>query len=134
MSEFYFEIHYVVYRFFRRRKEDRFGSMLLACGVHGFFFFFFLLFIDGTTQRLFGLSEQFIKGKIEVIGYAIIWEIIEYFVFFRKERYVEVFDQYDKQIDEPVMKKRLNRARLYNCVVLVIELIVLYIFNRLNSL
>jgi RHS repeat-associated protein len=25
MSEFYFEIHYVVYRFFRRRKEDSFG-------------------------------------------------------------------------------------------------------------
>ena len=82
---------------------------------------------------MFGLSEQFIKGKIEVIGYAIIWEIIEYFVFFRKERYVEVFDEYDKQIDEPVMKKRLNRARLFNCVVLVIELIVLQIFNQLNA-
>lgn len=133
MSEFYFEIHYVVYRFFRWRKEDRFGSMLLACGVHGFFYFLLLLFTDGTIQRLFGFSEQLIKGKTELIGCAIIWGIIEYFVFFRKERYIEVFNEYDKQIDEPVMKKRLNRARLFNCIVLVIDFIGLYIFNKLNA-
>ena len=133
MREFYFEIHYVVYRFFRRRKEDHFGSMLLACGVHGFFFFFLLLFTDGTIQRLFGLSEQLIKGKTEVIGYAIMWGIIEYFIFFRKERYLEVFDEYNKQYDDPDKKKRLNRARLFNCIVLVIDFIGLYIFNKLNA-
>jgi hypothetical protein len=92
-----------------------------------------LLFTDGTIQRLFGLSEQFIIGKTEVVGCAIIWGVIEYFVFFRNERYLKTFNEYDKQIDKPVMKKRLNRARLFNCIVLVIELIVLYIFNKLNA-
>lgn len=133
MCEFYFEIHYVVYRFFRRRKEDRFGSMLLACGAHWCLFILLLIIVDGTIQRQFGLSEPFIKGKTEGIVCMIIWGIIEYFVFFQKERYIEVFDEYDKQIDEPVMKKRLNRARLFNCIVLIIEFIGLYIFNKLNA-
>ena len=133
MSEFYFEIHYVIYRFFRRRKEDRFGSMLLACGVHWCLFIIFLTIVDGTIQRQFGLSEPFIKGKAQGIVYLIIWGIIEYFVFFREERYLDVFKEYDQQSDNPDMKKRLNRARLFNCIVLVIDFIGLYIFNKLNA-
>lgn len=133
MIEFNFEIHYVVYRFFRRRKEDHFGSMLLACGAHWCLFMMFLLIVDGTFQRLFGLSEPFFKGKVQGIELLIVWGIIEYFVFFRKERYLEVFDEYNKQIDNPDMKKRLNRARLFNCIVLVIDFIGLYIFNKLNA-
>ena len=133
MSEFYFEIHYVVYRFFRRRKEDSFGSMLLACGVHWCLFIIFLTIVDGTTQRQFELSEPFIKGKAQGIVCLIIWGIIEYFVFFREERYLEVFKEYDQQSGNPDMKKRLNRARLFNCIVLVIDFIGLYIFNKLNA-
>ena len=133
MIKFYFEIHYVVYRFFRRRKEDSFGSMLLACGVHWCLFIIFLTIVDGTTQRQFELSEPFIKGKAQGIVCLIIWGIIEYFVFFREERYLEVFKEYDQQSDNPDMKKRLNRARLFNCIVLVIDFIGLYIFNKLNA-
>lgn len=133
MIKFYFEIHYVVYRFFRRRKEDSFGSMLLACGVHWCLFIIFLTIVDGTTQRQFELSEPFIKGKAQGIVCLIIWGIIEYFVFFREERYLEVFKEYDQQSGNPDMKKRLNRARLFNCIVLVIDFIGLYIFNKLNA-
>ena len=133
MIEFIFEIHYVVYRFFRRRKEDSFGSILLACGAHWCLYIIFLTIVDGTIQRQFGLSEPFIKGKFEGIECLIIWGIIEYFVFFRNERYLEVFKEYDLQSDNPDMKKRLNRARLFNCIVVVIDVIGLYIFNKLNA-
>ena len=133
MSEFYFEIHYVVYRFFRRRKEDSFGSILLACGAHWCLYIIFLTIVDGTIQRQFGLSEPFFKGKAQGIVCLILWGIIEYFVFFRAERYLEVFKDFDQQSDNPDMKKRLNRARLFNCIVLVIDFIGLYIFNKLNA-
>lgn len=133
MSEFYFEIHYVVYRFFRQHKEDGFGSMLLACGAHWCLIIFFLIIADSTIQRLFGLSEHFFKGKIEGIACMIIWQAIEYFVFFRKERYLEVFYEYDQQCEKPYMKKRLNRARLFNCIVLAIDLTGLYLLNNLNT-
>ena len=133
MREFYFLIHYVVYRFFRRRKEDCFGSMLLACGAHWCLFIIFLIIVDGTIQRLFGLSESFFEGKTEGIVCMIIWGVIEYFIFFRKERYLEVFKEYDKQSDNHDMKKRLNRARLFNCIILVIDFIGLYLFDKLYA-
>lgn len=107
--------------------------MFFACGVHWVWLFGFLSIADDCVKQLFGLPYHFINGKTEIVGSLFFWAIIEYFIFFKKEKYIEVFNGYDLQIDNPEMKKRLVRARLFNCIVFALMFIGISICNYLNT-
>ena len=58
----------------------------------------------------------------------------EYLIFYRKERYLEVFDEYDREIENLVVKKRLRRARFFNSCILALDLISLIVADYCNHL
>ena len=113
MIDFYFMIHYVVYRFYRKRStEDRDICLLYACSLN---LSLFIGLILGVAHFLCKLLEiQNIINKPFIWSYSIISLIFEYLVFFRKDRYLKIFTEYEKQIDTPAMKRKMKNAKIFS--------------------
>ena len=132
--DFYYAIHYVVYRYYRRRQgEDRFMSLVYACGMHALLLLWLLLIIDGIISKMFHFAAFIGSGKVRIFVCFILLCILDYFVFFHKSRYVDVFDTYDEQIDSLGMRKKLKTAKIFNFCVLIIDLISFGVANYLNT-
>jgi hypothetical protein len=65
-------------------------------------------------------------------GYIIFWAIFEYIVFYRNERYIEIFDEYDRQSDTPTMKSKLKHAKIFNFSLLALEILSLFVVDYCN--
>ena len=132
MIEFYFAIHYVIYRYYRKRwREDPFMSLLYACALQGCLSVLFWEGIDDLLHRLFDTPYLF-NGPLIIYIYAFTFYFFEYLIFYRKEKYLEVFDEYDREIDNPAVKKRLRRARIFNSCILALDLISLFVADYCN--
>lgn len=133
MIDFYFMIHYVVYRFYRKRStEDRDICLLYACCLNLTFFSGLIL---GGAHFLCKLLEiQNIINKSFVYFYVIISLLFEYLVFFRKDRYLKIFTEYEKQIDTPAMKRKMKNAKIFNFnySIFIVDIIMLLIADYLN--
>ena len=131
MIDFYFMIHYVVYRFYRKRStEDRDICLLYACCLN---LSFFIGLILGVAHFLCKLLEiQNIINKSFVYFYVIISLIFEYLVFFRKDRYLKIFAEYEKRIDTPAMKRKMKNAKIFNYSIFIVDIIMLFISDYLN--
>ena len=119
MIDFYYIIHYVVYRYYRRHKESYIMSMLYACGLHMILSFTLIGNIDYFVCLLLGTPFIF-------------WVIVEYMVFFRNDIYIEIFDEYNKQTDTQEMKSKCKKAKIFNFSLLVINILLLIIVDYLN--
>ena len=128
---FYFMIHYVVYRFYRKRStEDRDICLLYACCLNLTFFSGLILGVAHFLCKL--LEIQNIINKSFVYFYVIISLLFEYLVFFRKDRYLKIFTEYEKQIDTPAMKRKMKNAKIFNYSIFIVDIIMLFISDYLN--
>ena len=130
MIDFYYIIHYVVYRYYRRHKESYIMSMLYACGLHMILSFTLIGNIDYFVCLLLG--TPFHVDTLVAWGYIIFWVIVEYMVFFRNDIYIEIFDEYNKQTDTQEMKSKCKKAKIFNFSLLVINILLLIIVDYLN--
>ena len=124
-------IHYVVYRFYRKRSTyDRDTCLFYACSLH--------ILLSGSLMILgewlldILLGYQSIINKLFIWSYAIISLIFEYLVFFRKDRYLKIFTEYEKQIDTPAMKRKMKNAKIFNYSIFILDVILLFILDYLN--
>ena len=134
MLDFYFLIHYVLYRHYRRHGEDELSSLIAACSIQGtllgilavsIMYYAFLL-----LNRNFSFSD--ISIKIGAIAYTIMFLGFEYFIFYRNELYKEVFDEFLKESDTPVMQKKFKQAKIFNWSILIMDIIMLCIGDYIN--
>lgn len=130
MIDFYYIIHYIVYRYYRRHKEGYGMSMLYACGLHLILSFVIIGDIDYFMCMLLGTPLHIDKPL--VWGYIIFWVIFEYMVFYRNERYIEIFDEYDRLCDTPTMKSKLKNAKIFNFSLLALEILMLFVVDYCN--
>ena len=130
MIDFYYIIHYVVYRYYRTHKESYIMSMLYACGLHMILSFTLIGNIDYFVCLLLG--TPFHVDKLVAWGFIIFWVIVEYMVFFRNDIYIEIFDEYNKQTDTQEMKSKCKKAKIFNFSLLVINILLLIIVDYLN--
>lgn len=130
MIDFYYIIHYIVYRYYRRHKESYIMSMLYACGLHMILSFTLIGNIDYFVCLLLG--TPFHVDKLVAWGFIIFWVIVEYMVFFRNDIYIEIFDEYNKQTDTQEMKSKCKKAKIFNFSLLVINILLLIIVDYLN--
>ena len=131
MIDFYFMIHYVVYRFYRKRStEDRDICLLYACCLNLTFFSGLILGVAHFLCKLFEIQN--IINKPFLCFYAIISLIFESLVFCWKDRYLKVFTEYEKQIDTPAMKRKMKNAKIFNYSIFIVDIIMLFIADYLN--
>ena len=78
------------------------------------------------------LGYQSIINKPFIWSYAIISLIFEYLVFFRKDRYLKIFTEYEKQMDTPAMKRKMKNAKIFNYSIFILDVILLFILDYLN--
>ena len=130
MIDFYFMIHYVMYRYYRRHNEDSLTSMITACCLQAIFSEALMILGEWLLSRLLGY--QSIINKPFIWSYSIISLIFEYLVFFRKDRYLKIFTEYEKQIDTPAMKRKMKNAKIFNYSIFIVDIIMLFIGDYLN--
>ncbi len=128
--EFYYIIHYVIYRFYRRHKESFESSLSYACLIHYFFSFAFIVEVD-YYLCLF-LDIHFHINKAIVYLYLFFWAILEYVIFYRNKRYIEIFDEYNRLSDTPEMKLKIKKAKNFNYSVFIVELLLLFAIDYCN--
>ena len=78
------------------------------------------------------LGYQSIINKPFIWSYIIIFAIFEFLVFFWKNRYLEIFGEYAKQIDTPAMKRKMKKAKIFNYSIFILDVILLFIVDYLN--
>ena len=131
MIDFYFMIHYVVYRFYRKRSTyDRYTCLLYAFSLHILLSGFLLLGAGHFLCKLFEIQN--IINKPFLCFYVIISLIFESLVFCWKDRYLKVFTEYEKQIDTPAMKRKMKNAKIFNYSIFIVDIIMLFIGDYLN--
>ena len=124
-------IHYVVYRFYRKRSTyDRDTCLLYAFSLHIILSGFLLLGAGHFLCKLFEIQN--IINKPFLCFYVIISFIFENFVFCWKDRYLKVFTEYEKQIDTPAMKRKMKNAKIFNYSIFILDIIMLFIADYLN--
>ena len=128
--EFYYIIHYVVYRFYRRHKESFESSLSYACLIHSILFVAFIREVD-YFLCLF-LDMQLDINKTICYVYLILWAIFEYIVFYRNRRYIEIFSEYNRLSDTPEMKLKLKKAKIFNYSVFIVDLLLLIVVDYCN--
>ena len=84
----------------------------------------------GLLCRLLGY--QSIINKPFILSYLSIFAIFEFLVFFWKNRYLEIFGEYAKQIDTPAMKRKMKNAKIFNYSIFILDVILLFIVDYLN--
>ena len=131
MIDFYFMIHYVVYRFYRKRSTyDRDTCLFYACSLN--------ILLSGSLMILgewlldILLGYQSIINKPFILSYLSIFAIFEFLVFFWKNRYLEIFGEYAKQIGTPAMKRKMKNAKIFNYSIFIVDIIMLFISDYLN--
>ncbi len=128
--DFFYIIHYIVYSFYRRHKENKFMSMLYACGVHILLSFF----IIGNIIYFIGLflDLRFASDKSMVLAYVLFGVVLEFFMFFRGNRYITIFEEYDRQSTSTEMKYKLKEAKVFNYSLLIVDIVLLFIADYCN--
>ena len=134
MLDFYFLIHYVLYRHYRKQGEDKLSSLIAACSIQGCLSIGFVMNVGFLTSHIFNLENVIVKlGKyVFVFGYAILFYSFEYFIFYRNGLYKEVFDEFLKESDTPVMQKKFKQAKIFNWSILIMFIMMLCIIDYIN--
>ncbi len=131
MKDFYYIIHYIVYRYYRRHLETSESSIIYAFTIIGGLSFVFIDLVVHFVCRFFNILIHFNKALIWLC--VIIWMIFEYMIFFRNGRYREIFNEYDRLRDEPEMMAKCRQAKIFNYSLLVIDILLLIIIDYINN-
>ena len=131
MMEFYYIIHYVIYRYYRKNLESRTMSMCRACGILMLLSFGLIGNIDYFVCLL--LETPLYFDKPVTLVYIVLGAIFEYMIFFRNNIYREIFNEYDRLRDEPEMITKCKQAKIFNYSLLVIDIVTLFIIDYINN-
>ena len=124
--EFYYIIHYVIYRYYRKNLESRTMSMCRACsilGLIGSIDYFVCLFLETPLH---------VTKPVALVCF-VLGAIFEYMIFFRNNIYREIFNEYDRLRDEPEMMAKCKQAKIFNYSLLVIDIVTLFIIDYINN-
>ncbi len=130
MVELYFFMHYVVYSFYRKHNEDRQTAMITACCIEGILFISLCLLLNFIVENLLYMS--LICNKVIICGILVLFSVIEYFLFFRKQRYLEIFNDFEEKCEIEKLNKKVKLAKLVNYVILILGVIGLVVADYLN--
>ena len=130
IMEFYYIIHYVVYRFYRRHKESFESSLSYACLIHYFFSFAFIVEVDYFLCLFLDMHLHI--NKTIVYLYLFFWAILEYVIFYRNKRYIDIFDEYNRLSDTPEMKLKFKKAKIFNFAMLFINILMFLAIDYCN--
>ena len=131
MMEFYYIIHYVIYRYYRKNLESRTMSMGRACSILMVLSSMLIGNIDYFVTLLFGIPLHYDK-PVSLI-FIIPGGIFEYMIFFRNNIYREIFNEFDRLRDEPEMIAKCKQAKIFNYSLLVIDILLLFIIDYNNN-
>ena len=133
MLDFYFLIHYVLYRYYSKQGERPFMALVYACSIQGCLSIGFLICVEFFVSHIFNWESLILSNyRIFVFGYAILFYSFEYFIFCRNELYLEVFDEFSRESDSPVMQKKFKQAKIFNWSILIMFIIMLCIIDYMN--
>lgn len=121
--EFYYMMHYVIYRWYRKHNEDQELSMVRAISILGALSLGLLISLDRYVCLFLDIPMFFNKPYIVI--YTILWLVFEYIVFFPGGRYKAIFNEFDKQRYTLKMKSRCNAAKIFNFSLLALNLLLL---------
>jgi len=131
MMEFYYIIHYVIYRYYRKNLESRTMSMGRACGILMPLSFILIGSIDYFVC-LFLETPHHVTKPVALVCF-VLGAIFEYMIFFRNNIYREIFNEYDRLRDEPEMMAKCRQAKIFNYSLLVIDILLLIIIDYINN-
>ena len=131
MMEFYYIIHYVIYRYYRRHLETSESSIIYAFGIISGLSLVFINGIDYFMHLFFNIPR--FLNKVSILVCVILCMIFKYIVLFRNERYREIFNEYDRLRDEPEMIAKCKQAKIFNYSLLVINIVTLFIVDYINN-
>ena len=131
MMEFYYIIHYVIYRYYRRHLETSESSIIYAFGIISGLSLVFINGIDYFMHLFFNIPR--FLNKVSILVCVILCMIFKYIVLFRNERYREIFNEYDRLRDEPEMIAKCKQAKIFNYSLLVIDIVTLFIVDYINN-
>ena len=131
MMEFYYIMHYVIYRYYRRHLETSESSIIYAFGIISGLSLVFINGIDYFMHLFFNIPR--FLNKVSILVCVILCMIFKYIVLFRNERYREIFNEYDRLRDEPEMIAKCKQAKIFNYSLLVINIVTLFIIDYINN-
>ena len=134
MAELYYLMHYVVYKFYRRHLESQWNSMMYAISIHTALFSVFL------TQVLLILGDHYdflIPDNVNELFLLIFAPIVlallfGYLLFFRDNRYIDIFSEFDELAGIPEMKRKIVTAKVVNLTILLIDVAILFYVDYRN--
>ncbi len=132
MMEFYYIIHYVIYRYYRKNLESRTMSMCRACGILMLLSYILIGNIDYFVCLLLE-TPLHVDNKPVALVCFVLGAIFEYMIFFRNDIYREIFNEYDRLRDEPEMMAKCRQAKIFNYSLLVIDIVTLFIIDYINN-
>ena len=131
MIDFYFMIHYVMYRYYRRHNEDSLTSMITACCLQAIFSEALMILGEWLLSRLLGYQS--------IINKAFYFVLFKYFCYYLNFLYsfgkidtLKFFGEYAKQIGTPAMKRKMKNAKIFNYSIFIVDIILLFIVDYLN--
>lgn len=130
MLDFYFVIHYVLYRYYMKKDFGRFLSMTTACMFLASIFEILLMCVVGLLLKLTNTPIDI--GKFFIIIYILMFVGIEYIIFYRNGKYLDVFLDYDRRSNTPTMMQKCRYAKLFNLCVLVMDFGCLCLVDYIN--
>ncbi len=129
--EFYYIMHYVIYRYYRRHLETSESSIIYAFGIISGLSLVFINGIDYFMHLFFNIPR--FLNKVSILVCVFLCMIFKYIVLFRNERYREIFNEYDRLRDEPEMIAKCKQAKIFNYSLLVINIVTLFIIDYINN-
>ena len=130
MMDFFYMMHYVIYRWYRKHNEDQDLSMVYAMSILGGQSLLFLISVDHYVCLFLDTPRFFNKPYIVIC--TILWLVFEYIVFFPGGRYKAIFNEFDKQRYTLKMKSRCNAAKIFNFSLVALNLLLLILGDYLN--
>lgn len=130
MLDFYFAMHYVLYRYYRRKGFGEERALNWTCSFQSCLSVLFMMGVIFLPCKLLNISIAF--GKPLGIIYLCVFWTVEYFLFYRNGAYIDVFLEYDRLRNTPAMKKKCRYAKVFNVCVIVFGLTCLYIADYIN--
>ena len=130
MMEFYYMMHYVIYRWYRKHNEDQDSSIVYAISILGALSLGLFISLDHYVCLFLDIPKFFNKPYIVI--YTILWLVLEYIIFFPGGRYKDIFNEFDEQRYTLKMKSRCNAAKIFNFGLLALNLLLVILGDYLN--
>ena len=109
-------------------------ALTYACSIQGCLSIGFVMNVEFLISYMLNKESLIlnIDKYIFVFGYVFLFYSFEYFIFYRNELYLEVFDEFSRESDSPVMQKKFKQAKIFNWSMIVLILIMFCIADYIN--